>query len=157
MEAGARVRLRVGGEVRVGVRVEMRLAAAGGVRAGVGERVALELRGGVHVVVGAQASVCVVMVSLVKSRGHMAVCVCIGAVQGVAVCGSVRTGMWVTLRLQDCVGVCAVGVRAWTAAVRCLSIPVGGAAVVGRIVLEELLVFRRGAMGRTQRSPTVGG
>lgn len=42
VEAGARVRLRVGGEVRVGVRVVMRLAA-GGVRAGVGERVALEL------------------------------------------------------------------------------------------------------------------
>lgn len=110
-----------------------------------------------HVVVGAQASVCVVMMGLVKSRGHMAVCVCIGAIQRVAVRGSVRAGMWVTLRLQDCVGVRAVGVWARTAAVRCLSIPVGGAAVVGRIVLEELLVFWRGAMWRTQRSPTVGG
>lgn len=85
--------------MRVGVRVVMRLAA--GVRARVGEWVALELRGGMHVVVRAQGRVCVVMMSLVKSRGHMAVCVCAGAVKRVAVCASVRTGVWVTLCLQN--------------------------------------------------------
>lgn len=41
VEAGTRVRLCMGGEVRVGVCVVMRLAA--GVRAGVGQWVTLEL------------------------------------------------------------------------------------------------------------------
>lgn len=131
--------------MRVGVCAVMRLAA--GVRARVGQRVSLELCGGMHVVVRAQGSVCVVMMSVMESRGHMAVC---GAVKGVTVCGSVRTCMWVTLCLQNGVCVCAVGMRAWTAAVRRLSIPIGRAAVVGRIILEELLVFWGRAVRRTQ-------
>lgn len=85
-----------------GVCVVMRLAA------GVGERVTLELRGGMQVVVSAQGSVCVVMMSLVESRGHMAVRIGTGAVKGVALRGSVRTCVGVTLCLQSCTCVCAV-------------------------------------------------
>lgn len=61
-----------------------------------------------HVVVRAQASMCVLMMSLVKSWGQMAVCICIGAVKRVAMCGSMRTCMWVTLCLQNCICMCAV-------------------------------------------------
>lgn len=61
-----------------------------------------------HVVVRAQGGMCVVMMGLMKSWGHMAVCICIGAIKRVTMCGSMRTCMWVTLRLQNCICVCAV-------------------------------------------------
>lgn len=45
---------------------------------------------------------------------------------------------------------------AWAAAVRCLSVPVGGAAVAGRVVLRKLGVFQRGAVRGTECSAAVG-
>lgn len=51
---------------------------------------------------------CVLLRSVMKGLGHMAVCVCIWAIERIAMCISMRTCMWVTLRLQDCICVCAV-------------------------------------------------
>ena len=77
--------------------------------------------------------------------------VCVG--MGVGVCVTVgtdvRTGVWVSV----CAG---VGVRTRAAAVRRLSVPVGGATVVGGVVLGVLGVFRGGTVRGAQRCSAVG-
>lgn len=53
----------------------------------------------------AQAGMCVWLMSIMKGRGNMAVC--IWAIERITMCSSMRTGMRVILRLQDrvCVSV----------------------------------------------------
>lgn len=92
--------------MRVGVCAVVRLAT--GVRGRVGEWVTLGLGDGKRVVVRAQVGMCVLLMSIMKGRGHMAVCICIWAIERITMCVSMRTCMWVILRLQDCVYVYAV-------------------------------------------------
>jgi len=69
---------------------------------------------------------------------HVCQCVCGWASEGISMCISMRTCMWVAVGMQDCIW---MGVWAGTAAVRCLSVPIGGAAVAGGVVLRKLGLF----------------
>lgn len=79
---------------------------------------------------------------------------CVWASERVTVRIAMRAGVWVAVCVR-----CRVWVRAvWTgaAAVGRLPIPVGGAAVVGRVILREVQVFLRGAVRGTQCGAAVG-
>lgn len=96
-----------------------------------------------------------VMVRVMGSQVHMSVCVCARAREQITMCISMRTCVWVAVCMHGRICVCAVRVWAGAAAVRCLSVPIGGAAVVGRVILRELRVFLRRAVRGTQCSTTV--
>lgn len=95
---------------------------------------------------------CVVVMCVMGSH----VRVHIWAGERITVCVSVGTRVRVAVCVHGCVGVCAVRVWAGAAAVRCLSVPIGGAAVAGRVILRELWVFRWGAMRGAQCSGAEG-
>lgn len=73
--------------------------------------------------------------SLVRQRVHISVGACVGVAVGVSGC-----------------------IRVWAgaAAVRRLSVPIGRAAVAGRVVLRELGVFLGGPVRGTERCAAVG-
>ena len=130
----------MGWEVSAGVGVCVVVGLIVGVRVGVGEGAALEVRGGMGVGVRAQIRerLSVVMVRVVGGLDYMSVCVCVRASEWITVCVSVRTCMRVAVCVHSCVRVCAVRVRAGASTVRCLSVPIGGAAVARGVVLGEL-------------------